>query len=150
MLGSPCGAKSDSDCAGTAARPAGQREKKVWWHTLFGVIAVIEPVWRGSGHQVRPFLTAAEVTTRSCSLALQRAMTDFGADQGFGHVPKKLQEHYGITIPVSTVRKITEGHGVHMLEQQDRGAWPVSTPGCRQQIGEIDGADGADRRRSEG
>jgi hypothetical protein len=101
---------------------------------------VIEPVWRGSGHQVRPFLTAAEVTTRSCSRALQRAITDFGADQGFGQVPKKLQEHYGITIPVSTMRKITEGHGVHMLEQQDRVAWPVSMPGCRQQVGEIDGA----------
>jgi hypothetical protein len=50
---------------------------------------------------------------------LQRAITDFGADHGFGHVPKKLQEHYGITIAVSTVRKITEGHGEHMREQQD-------------------------------
>ena len=80
------------------------------------------------------------MTTRSCSLPLQRAITDFGADHGFGHVPKKLQEHYGITIPVSTVRKITEGHGGHMLEQQARRAWPVSTPGCRQQIGEIDGS----------
>jgi uncharacterized protein UPF0236 len=102
---------------------------------------VIEPGWRGSGHQVRPFLTAAEVTTRSCSLPLQRAIPDFGADHGFGHVPKKLQEHYGITIAVSTVRKITERHGTHMLEQQERTARPVvSTPGCRQQIGEIDGS----------
>ena len=89
---------------------------------------------------MRPFLKSAEVTTRSCSLPLQRAITDFGADHGFGHVPNKLQEHYGITIPVSTVRKITEGHGAHMREQQDRGSVPVSTPGCRQQIGEIDGS----------
>jgi hypothetical protein len=71
---------------------------------------------------------------------LQRAITDFGADHGFGHVPKKLQEHYGITMAVSTVRKITEGHGVQMLEQQERTAMPVSTPGCPQQIGEIDGS----------
>ena len=49
-------------------------------------------------------------------------MTDFGADHGFGHVPKKLQEHYGITIAVSTVRKITEGHGEHMREQQEQAA----------------------------
>ena len=100
----------------------------------------MEPVLRGAGSQVRPFLRSAEVSARSCSLPLQRAITDFGADHGFGHVPKKLQEHYGITIGVSTVRKITAGHGVHMLEQQDRGAWPVSMPGCRQQIGEIDGS----------
>ena len=99
-----------------------------------------EPVLRGSGPQVRPFLTAAEVTTRSCSLPLQRAITDFGADHGFGQVPKKLREHYGSTISVSTVRKITEGHGAPRREQQDRVAVPVSTPGCRQQIGEIDGS----------
>jgi hypothetical protein len=67
-------------------------------------------------------------------------MTDFGADHGFGQVPKKLHEHYGITIPVSTVRKITEGHGTHMLKQQERVSMPVSTPGCRQQIGEMDGS----------
>jgi hypothetical protein len=89
---------------------------------------------------VRPFLTSAEVTARSCSLPLQRAITDFGADHGFGQVPKKLQEHYGITIGVSTARKITQGHGAHMREQQERGAWPVSPSGCGQQVGEIDGS----------
>lgn len=80
------------------------------------------------------------MSARSCSLPLQRAITDFGADHGFGQVPKKLQEHYGITIPVSTVRKITEGHGKDMREQQEWVSLPVSTPGCRQQIGEIDGS----------
>jgi hypothetical protein len=67
-------------------------------------------------------------------------MTDFGADHGFGQVAKKLQEHYGITIGVSTARKITEGHGARMREQQEWVAEPVSTPGCRQQVGEIDGS----------
>lgn len=95
---------------------------------------------RGPSSQVRPFLTVAEVRARSCSLPLQRALTDFGADYGFGQVPKKLHEHYGITIGVSTVRKITEGHGVRMQEQQARGAWPVTTLGCQQQIGELDGS----------
>lgn len=67
-------------------------------------------------------------------------MTDFGADHGFGHVPKKLREHYGITMAVSTVRKITERHGAQMREQQERVALPVSSAGCRQQIGELDGS----------
>ena len=80
------------------------------------------------------------MTARSCSLPLQRAMTDFGADHGFGRVPKKLQEHYGITVAGSTVRKITERHGGQMREQQDQGALPVTTPGCPQQIGELDGS----------
>ena len=118
---------------GHAGPPLHKQCTNVMWSDL-------EPVGRGSGHQVRPFLTAAEVTTRRCSLPLQRAITDFGAAPGVGHVPKKLQEHYGITIAVSTVRKITEGHGAHLREQQDRVSVPVSTPGCRQQIGEIDGS----------
>jgi hypothetical protein len=73
-------------------------------------------------------------------LPLQRAMTDFGADHGFGQVPKKLQEHYGITLGVSTVRKLTQEHGARMREQQERVTAPVRTPGCRQQIGELDGS----------
>jgi hypothetical protein len=101
---------------------------------------VKEPVLRGAEGQVRPFLWAAKVSPRSCSLPLQRVITDFGADHGFGQVPKKLQEHYGITIGVSTARKITEAHGAHMREQQEREAAPVSIPGCRQQIGELDGS----------
>ncbi len=80
------------------------------------------------------------MTVRQCSLPLQRAITDFGADHAFGQVPRKLQEHYGITIGASTVRKVTQGHGARMREQQQEVAWPVSAPGCRQQIGELDGS----------
>jgi precorrin-4 methylase len=47
-------------------------------------------------------------------MPLQRVMTDFGADHAFGQVPKKLQEHYGIEMPVSTVVKVTEHHGQQM------------------------------------
>lgn len=103
-------------------------------------MTVIEPMFRGPHSQVRPFLQVAQVTARSCSLPLHRAMTDFGADHAFGQVPKKLQEHYGITIGASTVRKITEGHGSRMREQHEPVTWPVTTPGCPQQIGELDGS----------
>lgn len=95
---------------------------------------------RGPGGQVRPFLQGAGITARQCSLPLQRALTDFGADHAFGQVPEKLQEHYGITLGASTVRKITESHGARMQEQQEQGPGPIRTPGCRQQIGELDGS----------
>jgi hypothetical protein len=72
-------------------------------------------------------------------MPLQRVMTDFGADHAFGQVPKKLYEHYGIEMPVSTVRKITEFHGEQMHRQREAMTLPLTTPGCRQQIGEIDG-----------
>ena len=72
-------------------------------------------------------------------MPLQRAMTDFGADHAFGQVPKKLHEHYGIKMPVSTVRNITEFHGEQMQQQRETMTLPLTTLGCRQQIGEIDG-----------
>ena len=64
-------------------------------------------------------------------MPLQRAITDFGADHAFGQVPKKLQEHYGIDMPVSTVRKITEFHAEQMHQQREMMALPLTSLGCR-------------------
>ena len=49
-------------------------------------------------------------------------MTDFGADHPFGRVPEKLEEHYGITLPISAVRNITETHAraVHERRRRER------------------------------
>ena len=45
-------------------------------------------------------------------------MTDFGADSSFEKACKKLQEHYGITVPPSAARRITEEHAQRMREMQ--------------------------------
>lgn len=71
-------------------------------------------------------------------MPLQRVIADFGADHAFGQVPTKLQEHYGIQIPVSTIRKITELHRQQMHEQRQASSLSVDS-GCQQQIAEIDG-----------
>ena len=84
-------------------------------------------------------MTSAEITARCCSKPLQRAMTDFGADHAFGQVPKKLLEHYGIKISESTARYITEHHAKKMHAQRDLADLSLTTPGCLQQIGQIDG-----------
>lgn len=69
---------------------------------------------------MRPFSQGLGVTCRGYSLPLQRRITDFGADEPFGKVSGKLQEHYGITVPASSVRVITEHHaqGIHEQEQE--------------------------------
>ena len=41
---------------------------------------------------------------------MQRAVSDFGGEEAFGQVEQKLEEHYGITIPTSSARVITEHH----------------------------------------
>ncbi len=70
-----------------------RHEKKVHWHSTFGKIEVIEPVFHYLGKQIRPFLNSSELTTRGCSMPLQRVITDFGADHAFGQVSTKLEEH---------------------------------------------------------
>ena len=80
--------------SGDAGRES-EGKKTLYWYTRLGKIAVVETVFthgRG-GPELRPFSASAEVVCRGCSPALQRAMTDFGADHGVGHVPKKLQDH---------------------------------------------------------
>lgn len=49
---------------------------------------------------------------------MQRAITDFGADNAFARVGDKLKEHYGITIPLRAAAILTERHA-HALSEGD-------------------------------
>jgi len=74
---------------------------------------------------MRPFSESAEVECRGYSEGLQRAMTDMGADDTFAGAAAKLKEHYGIEVPVSAVRGVTEEHGAAMQEQEkQKSDWP--------------------------
>jgi hypothetical protein len=67
-------------------------------------------------------------------------MTDFGADEAFAGAAAKLKEHYGIVVPVSAVRGITEEQGATVLAQEkQKGDWP-DRPGAPVLIVEMDGS----------
>ena len=87
---------------------------------------------------MRPFSESAGVGCRGYSRGLQRAITDFGADEAFGKTPKKIKEHYGIEVPASSARVITERHGERIeINREILGTLPRG--GVRQLIGEMDG-----------
>lgn len=52
--------------------------------------------------------------SRSYSRHLQRVICDFGADHAFAQVSIKLQEHYGISVPYTTSRQVTEAHAARI------------------------------------
>jgi len=80
------------------------------------------------------------VECRGYSEGLQRAMTDFGADEAFAGAATKLQEHYGIEVPVSAVRGFTEAHGAAMRVQEKlKSDWP-DRAGVPVLISEMDGS----------
>ena len=92
------------------------------------------------GPELRPFAASADVVCRGYSPALQRAMTDFGADEPFAAAAAKVREHYGIDVPVGAVRAITEQHGAAMLAGRPQGSpWPAP-PGVPRLIAEMDGS----------
>jgi hypothetical protein len=71
---------------------------------------------------------------------LQRAITDFAADDPFAKVPSKLREHYGFVIGESTIQKIALGHAHAIFEADRPSAEFPKTPGRHEQIvAQIDG-----------
>lgn len=114
--------------------------KKLCWHTTFGDIGVEEPQYRRGTKRVRAFVRSAKVSHRGCSRPLQRAVTDFGADQTFAQVMDKLVEHYGIILGESTIRRITEGHAQKIFETGKLSpAWPANPGTSAVVIVEMDG-----------
>ena len=89
---------------------------------------------------MRPFSQSARVSCRSYSTPLQRIITDFGADVPFGRIPKKLQEHYGITVPVSSAQKITQNHAALVLREHQTQTQIPAQKGVSQLIVEMDGS----------
>jgi hypothetical protein len=67
-------------------------------------------------------------------------MTDFGAEGAFAGAAARLKEHYGIEVPVSAVRGVTEAHGAAMLAQEkQKSDWP-DRAGVAVLIAEMDGS----------
>lgn len=96
---------------------------------------------QGKGKPIlRPFSQSARVSCRSYSTPLQRIITDFGADVPFGRIAKKLQEHYGISVPVSSAQKITQDHAAPVLKQDQTQSQIPTQKGVPQLIVEMDGS----------
>jgi hypothetical protein len=53
------------------------------------------------------------------SKRLQRVLVDFGAESAFAKSVARLKEHYGISVPTSSVRKETLAHGRRMVSIPD-------------------------------
>ena len=94
-------------------------QKKLHWHSTFGKIELKEQLFLTEGYLQRPFSQKASIHCRGYSIPLQRVITDFGADNPFGKVENKLKEHYGISLPTSSIQAITEKHASKIDDNQE-------------------------------
>ena len=77
---------------------------------------------------------------RGYSEALQRALTDFGADDAFARAAAKLKEHYGIEVAVSAIRGFSEEHGAAMRFREKQKSHWGDAAGVPVLIAEMDGS----------
>lgn len=104
-------------------------------------MTVEEQTYRSNedGKLCRPFQNRAEVSCRSYSIRLQRAIADFGADVPFAQVREKILEHYGIHIANGAAATITESHA-NRLSETDMTPAVRPANGALTLIAETDGS----------
>lgn len=99
------------------------------------------------GRELRPFCFKARIEHRGYSRALQRALTDFGAEESFERAAARVQEHYRLEVPASAIRKVTYHHAARiqrveparpaqavqtLITQMDGSMIPLAKPGTGQ------------------
>jgi hypothetical protein len=74
-------------------------------------------------------------------MPLQRRITDFGADNALGKISNKLEEYYGISVPVSSFQAITERHARAIKESRNLNTQISSENLVDHLVVERDGSD---------
>jgi hypothetical protein len=132
-----------------------RKKKLLTWLSTYGLIRVLEQRLRQGrrGSQVRPFCVQAQIKSREYSLPLQRALSDFGAEESFVKAACRVREHYGIDVSVNAARVHTLAHAKAIgAIQHEAPRKPVKTlitemDGCMLPIVEPSADTRTDRRK---
>lgn len=86
------------------------RRSVVKYSMIFGSVEVESPyLWnKQEGRGVRPVKEKLFIEHGERSIAVKRALTDFGAEESFGQAAKRFEEHYGWKIERSSLRREVE------------------------------------------
>jgi hypothetical protein len=86
------------------------RCKRVKYLSLFGVVEIPSPyLWdKNTGRGARPVKEQLGIEPGQHSIAVQRALADFGAEESFGQAAIRFGEHYGWSIDRAKVRREVE------------------------------------------
>jgi hypothetical protein len=86
------------------------RREKVKYSGIFGIIEVKSPyLWhKQQGWGIRPVVEKLGIKPGERSIAVKRALADFGVEESFGQAAKRFKEHYGWTVERGTIRREVE------------------------------------------
>lgn len=98
----------------------------------------------------RPTRTALQLTSHGRSPSVERALTDFGAEESFGRAVKRFKEHYGWELGRTTALRVVEERAHQAMRyveerlQEARKAFGASLaerPGVDELLVELDGCE---------
>ena len=129
-----------------------ERRSTVKVVSVFGAVEIESPyLWEpGCGRGLRPVATVLGLTHGRRSLATERALTDFGAEESFGQAAKRFAEHYGWEVGRTTILRLVEGHAVdaeayvkeRLAAHRSEFDTPVGVrPGTDRLLAELDGCE---------
>jgi hypothetical protein len=85
-----------------------QRRSRLSMSTLFGPVEVESPYLWCRGRAARPVEGSLSLGHHKRSVAVERALTDFGAEESFGQAVVRFEEHYGWTVGRTSALKLVE------------------------------------------
>lgn len=129
-----------------------QRRSRITYSVVFGPVHVESPyLWdRATRRSARPVKTELGLTHCGRSMAVQRALTDFGAEESFQQASKRFEEHYGWSVGRTTVLREVEQHAkraqryVEERLSESRAAYDEpegKRPGVDRMLVELDGSE---------
>ena len=127
------------------------RASRIKYSSLFGVVEMLSPyLWnKNTRRGARPVKEQLGIEHGDRSVAVQRAMCDFGAEESFGQAAKRFEEHYGWSIDRAAVRREVEKTALWAEQYVETRLWeagwdylqPLTTrPGIEQMLVELDGS----------
>lgn len=122
------------------------RRKRVQYFGLHGPIEVDSPYMyhASTGDSARPVKEELGITHQGRSRALERALTDFGAEESFGHAAERFAEHYGFPVDRTTVMRVTEAAAIAaeaFVQERLRSAADSAQGEADQLLIELDGCE---------
>ena len=127
------------------------RSKLIEFEYIFGTVAIESPyMWLKECGGIRPTSELLGLRARGRSELVTRALTDFGAEESFGHASKRFEEHYGWAIGRTSILRVVESEAVRAeafvarkLEEQLKGyeATQTFTKGIETMLVELDGCE---------
>lgn len=126
------------------------RSKTIAFEYIFGAVAIASPyMWLKECGGIRPTSELLGLNARGRSELVTRALTDFGAEESFGHASRRFEEHYGWAIGRTSILRVVEGEAVRaevfverkLVEQLKTYETETLTKGIETMLVELDGCE---------